>query len=204
MIGHTIYENGRITKMICPVSNAGDSAMAYLTYDDRGNVIGVSVQSPLVPNVDLITITQTFDENNQLTYSQRFQRIKEMDNERNIETSYQYINNALIVLTQRGRNSSGQWILEEVKIYCDPLKVSESNKNSLQIYPNPVKDVFFVDDVEVGSQVFIFDMLGRLQLKTHLLSEGAVMVDISSLPTGNYVVLLENKQTLKYSTLIKN
>lgn len=204
MIGHTIYENGRITKMICPVSNAGDSAMAYLTYDDRGNVIGVSVQSPLVPNVDLITISQTFDENNQLTYSQRFQRIKEMDNERNIETSYQYINNALIVLTQRGRNSSGQWILEEVKIYCDPLKVSESNKNSLQIYPNPVKDVFFVDDVEVGSQVFIFDMLGRLQLKTNLLSEGAVMVDISSLPTGNYVVLLENKQTLKYSTLIKN
>ncbi len=91
MIGHTIYENGRITKMICPVSNAGDSAMAYLTYDDRGNVIGVSVQSPLVPNVDLITISQTFDENNQLTYSQRFQRIKEMDNERNIETSYQYI-----------------------------------------------------------------------------------------------------------------
>ena len=204
MIGHTIYENGRITKMICPVSNAGDSAMAYLTYDDRGNVIGVSVQSPLVPNVDLITISQTFDENNQLTYSQRFQRIKEMDNERNIETSYQYINNALIVLTQRGRNSSGQWILEEVKIYCDPLKVSESNKNSLQIYPNPVKDVFFVDDVEVGSQVFIFDMLGRLQLKANLLSEGAVMVDISSLPTGNYVVLLENKQTLKYSTLIKN
>lgn len=204
MIGHTIYENGRITKMICPVSNAGDSAMAYLTYDDRGNVIGVSVQSPLIPNVDLITISQTFDENNQLTYSQRFQRIKEMDNERNIETSYQYINNALIVLTQRGRNSSGQWILEEVKIYCDPLKVSESNKNSLQIYPNPVKDVFFVDDVEVGSQVFIFDMLGRLQLKTNLLSEGAVMVDISSLPTGNYVVLLENKQTLKYSTLIKN
>ncbi len=204
MIGHTIYENGRITKMICPVSNAGDSAMAYLTYDDRGNVIGVSVQSPLVPNVDLITISQTFDENNQLTYSQRFQRIKEMDNERNIETSYQYINNALIVLTQRGRNSSGQWILEEVKIYCDPLKVSECNKNSLKIYPNPVKDVFFVDDVEVGSQVFIFDMLGRLQLKTNLLSEGAVMVDISSLPTGNYVVLLENKQTLKYSTLIKN
>ncbi len=204
MIGHTIYENGRITKMICPVSNAGDSAMAYLTYDDRGNVIGVSVQSPLVPNVDLITISQTFDENNQLTYSQRFQRIKEMDNERNIETSYQYINNALIVLTQRGRNSSGQWILEEVKIYCDPLKVSESNKNSLQIYPNPVKDVFFVDDGEVGSQVFIFDMLGRLQLKTNLLSDGKVMVDISSLPTGNYVVLLENKQTLKYSTLIKN
>ena len=61
-----------------------------------------------------------------------------------------------------------------------------------------------MDDVEVGSQVFIFDMLGRLQLKTNLLSDGKVMVDISSLPTGNYVVLLENKQTLKYSTLIKN
>lgn len=73
--------------------------------------------------------------------------------------------------------------------------------NRIQVYPNPVKDMFKINNpgqLQISS-VEIIDGSGRV-VKT---LKGAEEYNISDLPKGNYIIKIKNNETPKITKLIK-
>ena len=69
-----------------------------------------------------------------------------------------------------------------------PTGIEESIllSDKINIYPNPAKDVLYVNADGVGAMdVFVINSLGNLMLR-HVLNHGNNEVELSSLPSGNY------------------
>ena len=64
-----------------------------------------------------------------------------------------------------------------------------------RVYPNPTQDRLVIENAE-GEKVYIFDINGRL-LQTANLLDGNATLNVSSLPQGEYLLLL-NTQTVKF------
>ena len=64
-----------------------------------------------------------------------------------------------------------------------------------RVYPNPTQDRLVIENAE-GEKVYIFDINGRL-LQTANLQDGNATLNISPLPQGEYLLLL-NTQTVKF------
>jgi len=83
----------------------------------------------------------------------------------------------------------------------DVLETGESSVHSLNIYPNPVKDILHVTLNNSGlKSVTIYDLNGRQVSVT----KGNNDVDVSQLPKGNYVVRVESDKEVKSFKIIKN
>lgn len=64
-----------------------------------------------------------------------------------------------------------------------------------RVYPNPTQDRLVIEKAE-GEKVYIFDINGRL-LQTANLQNGNATLNVSPLPQGEYLLLL-NTQTVKF------
>ena len=64
-----------------------------------------------------------------------------------------------------------------------------------RVYPNPTQDRLVIENAE-GEKVYIFDINGRL-LQTANLQDGNATLNVSPLPQGEYLLLL-NTQTVKF------
>ena len=64
-----------------------------------------------------------------------------------------------------------------------------------RVYPNPTQDRLVIENAE-GEKVYIFDINGRL-LQTANLQDGNATLNVSPLPQGEYLLLL-NTQPLKF------
>ena len=78
-----------------------------------------------------------------------------------------------------------------------------TKKNSLVIAPNPAKDVINIGGVNSNSNLFIFDMLGRLVLKTSLNDSNSPSINISNLTQGTYMIQVASGQDIYYHKLVK-
>lgn len=76
-------------------------------------------------------------------------------------------------------------------LFNGTLATSESSKmkNQISIYPNPAKDVFFVKSETPIANIELYDFLGK-KLKESTSNE----MNISSLPRGNYLVKITDKE----------
>ena len=63
------------------------------------------------------------------------------------------------------------------------------------VYPNPTHDRLVIENAE-GEKVYIFDINGRL-LQTANLQDGNATLNVSPLPQGEYLLLL-NTRTIKF------
>jgi len=72
--------------------------------------------------------------------------------------------------------------------------------NRVQVYPNPVKDVFKISNAENTNAVEILDTSGKL-VKAF---KGSEQYNVSDLPKGNYIVSIKSNGTTKITKLIKN
>jgi hypothetical protein len=80
------------------------------------------------------------------------------------------------------------------------LSVNENSVNNFVLYPNPTKDflkVNFKTNEIVQTSVSIFDMNGKLVLKTNVENE---MISVKILQTGTYSIIFENELGKKYSS----
>ena len=77
----------------------------------------------------------------------------------------------------------------------DATGIEDVHVTTCRIYPNPVQDVLVVDNAD-SDKAFIFDLNGRL-LQSFAISGGHATINVTSLPQGNYILLL-NTQTFKF------
>lgn len=77
-----------------------------------------------------------------------------------------------------------------------PLSVDNASNKKIKIYPNPATDFIKIDS-ENDAQITIFDPSGK-RLKTE--KSLHKMIDITSLPVGNYIIVVDDgkeKQSIK-------
>lgn len=73
---------------------------------------------------------------------------------------------------------------------------------TLQVYPNPAKDVIFLDGLEQSATYEIYNMYGSM-LKTHKTSNNVEQISISDLSSGSYVIRIISTQGTAVKRFIK-
>ena len=76
-----------------------------------------------------------------------------------------------------------------------PTGIGNVQSATCHVYPNPTQDRLVIENAE-GEKVYIFDIYGRL-LQTANLQNGNATLNVSPLPQGEYLLLL-NTQTVKF------
>ena len=77
----------------------------------------------------------------------------------------------------------------------EPTSIDDVNVTSCRIYPNPTQDILIIDNVD-SNNAFIFDLNGHL-LQTNPLNGEKATINVTALPKGDYILLL-NTQTFKF------
>jgi len=83
---------------------------------------------------------------------------------------------------------------------------SASYKSDLKVFPNPVNQFIYIKDpgniIRSHRELLIFDMLGKVQLKTSV-DKDRSQIDVSSLPPGIYKLQILTKERYAILSFIK-
>lgn len=102
--------------------------------------------------------------------------------------------------------SHGDFLLSKIAIndvrhirYGEPNEATSIDDTqaatTCHVYPNPTQDMLIIDNANCDN-AYIFDLNGRL-LKTTPISGERTSINVTSLPQGDYLLLLNN-QTVKF------
>lgn len=69
----------------------------------------------------------------------------------------------------------------------------QDSKALLSVFPNPVKNLLYITSVSLGSSYVIIDQIGQIVV-TGSIQSNRDMIDVSKLPSGLYVLQLQNDQ----------
>lgn len=197
----TFLENNRFTKQQIKNSILNDQPMADFTYspqryDDVGQVLanlGASASLPqaLTGNEYQFTWFKNLSEKtSQTTQSYFISNTEESDfGDYTCEAyTFEQLPNALMELS---------FFREPVTLVKD-LATAETN-SGLTVYPNPAVDFIHIKTTRLDiEKVFIFDLSGKL-----IMTETAKDINISHLPTGNYVLSIKTYDGIKSFKVIK-
>ena len=96
------------------------------------------------------------------------------------------------------QNSIWGAVYTNLSFYEDCDAVEEHTDSKIRIYPNPVSDVIYIEgDTDNGSQVFIYDLAGKMVAITEL-SPNFTAINISHLPQGLYILKIKGKEDSSY------
>jgi len=80
-------------------------------------------------------------------------------------------------------------------------EVSDSG-NNIRLFPNPVKDIFYLTNISPGSKINIIDLSGK-NVYTNEAKESKLQINISGLPQGIYFLTVSSNKVTKTFKLIK-
>ncbi len=83
-------------------------------------------------------------------------------------------------------------VLEEIEDYSDITGINDSFTNNIEIFPNPVHDVLFIETENEIEEVVVFDVYGR-RLST-VNGQQSTVIDLAGLNTGIYFVKINTKE----------
>jgi hypothetical protein len=93
-------------------------------------------------------------------------------------------------------------VVDDIVISSDLLSTSDvSVKNTLEVYPNPVKDnIYIKPDLPSGTVISVTDMSGKI-IKTF--KEKSDGYNLSALPKGTYLIQINTDQSIIRKKVIK-
>lgn len=80
--------------------------------------------------------------------------------------------------------------------YGNQLGNTNYDVNKIKLYPNPAKDIIRLENVELGSQIKIFDLNGRILKEFNLSSDKKI--NLENLVSGLYLIKINNNQSVKF------
>lgn len=88
--------------------------------------------------------------------------------------------------------------------YNSMLHVENYSPLEIVIFPNPTNNFLHIKDIQLTtSKIFIYDMLGKLHLKTEYHTENDLL-NIENLKSGSYILILYNDTSKHITKFIKN
>lgn len=82
-------------------------------------------------------------------------------------------------------NKQGNYDIYLAKLYAAPLGIEEYNLNNILVYPNPVNDIAFIDNIAEPYTYSLYASNGALVQKGKIQTADAV-IDMKSLSSGTY------------------
>ena len=76
------------------------------------------------------------------------------------------------------------------------VNVGEQTDNEVTVYPNPVCDKIHIEGLEGEHEIQIYNAFGMLVMTTTL--QGNSEINICDLPTGYYLIRIDNRQSVKF------
>ena len=103
-----------------------------------------------------------------------------------------------------GMNTPAYFALDNVYVVPEPLAVNPvENITNLNVFPNPSRGHFTLDfDGTTEAQLTIFNLAGQTVYNS-VVNPGLQPVDSSMLPTGTYVVRLQNESVVNTLRIVK-
>jgi len=109
---------------------------------------------------------------------------------------------------QLSSSDNGQWGMNTPAYFCIdnvgnyPLSIDDGNISAISAYPNPVKDFISFNNVEDINEykVSIIDFYGK-EVISNLVNPRTV--DLSNLPSGQYIIKIVYGDKIKYDKVIK-
>ena len=101
-------------------------------------------------------------------------------------------------VTFTASDNSGNSVSAQVQVTVfDPLSISENNLENIFLYPNPVKDILYIQNVYSNSKISVFDILGKnYQINAvNNFESNSISFDTSVLEKGLYFLKLEDINT---------
>ena len=92
------------------------------------------------------------------------------------------------------------YAVNRVTLTAPTLQVADISKASMQVYPNPVKDVLNVTNVKINSSYEIFNAAGQLVSKGNL---GSGKIQVNKLSKGVYFINVDDNGTIIKNKFIK-
>ncbi|HHT21958.1 MAG TPA: T9SS type A sorting domain-containing protein [Bacteroidales bacterium] len=101
---------------------------------------------------------------------------------------------------ESGGNLGSTLKIDAVRFLSETTGIKETTVKEISIYPNPTNNGFYLPKDLVVDKVTIIDLRGAEVLN---MSDRSNYVDVSSLPKGIYIVLLNTKEGIYKKKLIK-
>lgn len=87
-------------------------------------------------------------------------------------------------------------------IVYSPTAVSETLAKQVSIYPNPVHDVLYIENLEEGNQIFLYNTFGQFVVHKTV-KHDIETFDLSYLAPGLYSLVLQNGNTVSTLKVLK-
>ena len=112
---------------------------------------------------------------------------------------------AIVLLTSIGIVAQGQQVQPAKKrsVVINPA-VIEYPRQTLTLYPNPASDKFNIDLPIKKGESFMLEIYGKPGTRVLSKKWNGEKIDVSTLPTGIYIVTLKRKQEVYSQKLLVN
>jgi uncharacterized delta-60 repeat protein len=83
--------------------------------------------------------------------------------------------------------------------------VNIKDQNQIKVFPNPTRDLLYIQGTKGNAEVQCFDMSGRMMMKTSISEKSNQSIDCSQLPSGVYwlYIKVNKSQTVYIHKLVK-
>ena len=81
--------------------------------------------------------------------------------------------------------------------------ISEQNIATTNIYPNPANNTLYINSEEKVTDIQIFNLSGQTVLSNKPLQSGNIEINLSSLPTGSYMLQVKSNDKIETHKFIK-
>ncbi len=98
---------------------------------------------------------------------------------------------------------SNSWTITDGGFDCSGLSINESAIDNFKMYPNPVNDKLFIKGVEIGTQIKILDITGKVVFE-NLSQVNDNVLNVSALKSGVYFIELRLRNSSTIKKIIKN
>ena len=109
---------------------------------------------------------------------------------------------AQIVISTTGPGDAVTDTLKITQKTGEEPKLGISLDESLILYPNPMEGTLTIEGISEDLQIYLYDLVGK-EIFTSLLSPSKTTIDLSHLPSGMYMITLENDKKRVTELLIK-
>jgi len=94
--------------------------------------------------------------------------------------------------------------VEDYTLNVQPvLGVDDFTNSSFKFYPNPVKDILNISNSAIIKTIIVYNMLGQ-EILSQSIGSSAAQIDLSALPSGNYLVKASSETTVQTFKIIKS
>jgi hypothetical protein len=111
-----------------------------------------------------------------------------------------YLGNILMKIQYESGASPNNFYIDNAQMHFPSGLSSQTNTNSVSVYPNPATDKVFIKSEQSITRVEIFDLLGKLLHSANLSEEESI--DLGQFETGLYLIRTSTREGSQLEKLI--